>query len=721
MVPDPEFRFGYGPLLAQCPCQLSPVRVEPVWTVISHSPWQDQSGRYLGLIAFVNDITERRRLSDELQRREEQLAEAQRVAHLGSWEWNIAADELQWSDELYRIFQVPPGGFDGTIEGYLALVHPDDREMTSTMVNACLEGLPGFEFDQRIRSGPGQKVVWVRASGEVLRDDTGSPVLMRGTALNITAFKEAESELEAARDTALAALRAKSAFLATMSHEIRTPMNGVIGLADLLITTDLDERQRQYVSGVQTAGEALLAIINDVLDFSKIEAGRMELEVIDLEVTAVVEEVAGLLARQAHAKGIELITRCPGLSTTVRGDPSRLRQVLLNLTANAIKFTDAGEVVLSVRPEAAPDDSVDLTFEVSDTGIGISPEHQQHIFQPFSQVDASTTRRFGGTGLGLAISRQLVETMGGDLTVASRLGAGSEFRFTLHLPRGRVRNAAPPGSLAPLPEGLAVLVVDDNATNRLILHEQLVAWHLRPQLADNGPGALLQLHQAAAAGTPFPLALLDVNMPAMDGLELARRIKDSPELSGTHLVVLTSTDVTSAELDSAHIDAHLNKPVRSAQLHNCLSRVLQPAARPPCPDEPGFDERQQPDRGRVLVVEDNAINQLVARGLLDRLGFVSDLAGNGHEALAALERTPYAAVLMDCQMPEMDGYTATAEIRRREGAARHLPIIAMTAGALAGDEERCLAAGMDAYLPKPIDSLQLEAVLTRWVVSEPSV
>ena len=495
--------------------------------------------------------------------------------------------------------------------------------MTAAIVSACLDGLPGFEFDQRIGGGPGQKVVWVRASGEVLRDDTGRPLLMRGTALNITAYKEAESELEAARDTALAALRAKSAFLATMSHEIRTPMNGVIGLADLLIATDLDERQRQYVSGVQTAGEALLAIINDVLDFSKIEAGRMELEVIDLDVTAVVEEVAGLLARQAHAKGIELITRCPALSTTAArrpvaapagaAEPDRQR--------DQVHRRRRGRPVRAAR-RRPPDDAVDLTFEVSDTGIGISPDHQQHIFQPFSQVDASTTRRFGGTGLGLAISRQLVETMGGDLTVDSRLGAGSVFRFTVRLPRGRVRTVAPPGSLAPLPEGMAVLVVDDNATNRLILHEQLVAWHLRPQLADNGPAALRLLHEAAAAGTPFPLALLDVNMPAMDGLELARRIKDSPELSGTHLVVLTSTDVTSAELDSAHIAAHLNKPVRSAQLHDCLSRVLQPAARVPCPDEPAPTELQQPGRGRVLVVEDNAINQLVARGLLDRLGFV---------------------------------------------------------------------------------------------------
>jgi two-component system sensor histidine kinase/response regulator len=693
---------------------------EPVWTVISHSPWQDQNGAYLGLIAFVNDITERRRLSDELRRREEQLAEAQRVAHLGSWEWNIAADVLSWSDELYRIFQLAPGGFDGTFEGYLELVHPDDREMTAAIVSACLDGLPGFEFDQRIGGRSGQKVVWVRASGEVLRDGTGRPLLMRGTALNITAYKEAESELEAARDTALAALRAKSAFLATMSHEIRTPMNGVIGLADLLIATDLDGRQRQYVAGIQTAGDALLAIINDVLDFSKIEAGRMELEVIDLDVTQVIEEVAGLLARQAHAKGIELITRgCLDLSTPLRGDPSRLRQVLLNLTANAVKFTDAGEVVLSVQLAGASDEAVDLTFEVSDTGIGISPAHRQHIFQPFSQVDASTTRRFGGTGLGLAISRQLVETMGGALTVDSRLGAGSVFGFTVLLPRGEVRVAAPTRSPAPLPEGMSVLVVDDNATNRLILHEQLVAWHLRPQLADSGAAALRLLHEAAAAGTPLPLALLDVNMPTMDGLELARRIKDSPELSATRLVVLTSTDVTTAELGSAHVSAHLNKPVRSEQLHDCLSQVLQPAAPVPNPAEPAPTELHQPGRGRVLVVEDNAINQLVARGLLSRLGFEADLAANGQEALTALDRTAYAAVLMDCQMPVMDGYTATAEIRRREGGSRHIPIIAMTAGALAGDEERCLAAGMDAYLPKPINSTHLETVLTRWVSDGP--
>jgi CheY-like chemotaxis protein len=319
----------------------------------------------------------------------------------------------------------------------------------------------------------------------------------------------------------------------------------------------------------------------------------------------------------------------------------------------------------------------------------------------------------------LAISRQLVETMGGDLTVDSQLGAGSVFSFTVRLPRGHLRALPPLGSREPLPEGMSVLVVDDNATNRLILHEQLIAWHLRPQLVDSGAAALRILHEAAAAGTPFPLVLLDVNMPTMDGLELARRIKETSDLSRTRVVLLTSTDVTTAELDNAHVSAHLNKPIRSAQLRDCLSQVVQPAGRPPRPDQPGLRDPQQPGRGRVLVVEDNAINQLVARGLLDRLGFVADLAGNGHQALAALETAEYAAVLMDCQMPRMDGYTATQEIRRREGTRRHIPIIAMTAGALAGDEERCLAAGMDAYLPKPINSTHLENVLNRWVTADP--
>ena len=737
---------------------------EPVWSVVNHSPWLDADGTLRGLIAFVNDITERRRLSEALARREEQLAEAQRVARLGSWEWDVGSDLLTWSDELYRVFRLEHGEFGETLQAYLDLVHPDDRQLTAEVIRSSLGGRPTFEFEQRIQVPGRDDVVWVRTAGEVLLDDGGAPVRMRGTALDITAYKETEdrlrrarsryrllqtmaaaaneaqtlaevapisvrelcshlrwpagrvylvpdpdappvpagewyrselgpdsgsagrgdllaattalgeisqcaldavatgatrwspdpgedhgciplttcaipvrsrhevvavlefvvpadarrsealaicdevavqlgvvaerertnTELHAARDAALTALRAKSAFLATMSHEIRTPMNGVIGLAELLLASDLDERQRQYVAGVQTAGDALLTIINDILDFSKIEAGRLELEPTDIDVTQLVEEVAALLARQAQAKGLELITQTSrGIDTPVRGDPARLRQVLINLTGNAIKFTDHGEVLLSAQLVAetsevadtrdvnevveADQDAVAIRFEVADTGIGIDTTDQRLIFEPFTQADASTTRRHGGTGLGLAISRDLVESMGGRLQVDSRPGEGSRFGFTVRLPRSGVDVTGPESGPATPPwAGTPVLVVDDNATNRLILTEQLSGWGLAPQPADDGATALDLLQRAAVRKQPFPLALLDMTMPAMDGLELARRIGDDPALAGTQLVLLTSTDVTPHQLEGVGLAAHLNKPVRSAQLHDCLAEVLRP-------------------------------------------------------------------------------------------------------------------------------------------------
>ena len=525
----------------------------------------------------------------------------------------------------------------------------------------------------------------------------------------------ARSEARASRDVAMEASRAKSAFLATMSHEIRTPMNGVIGLTGLLLSTELDERQRQYARGVEVAGASLLTIINDILDFSKIEAGKLQLEIIDFNLLQVVEEAAELMAESAQGKDLELLAYCsPALPLSLRGDPSRLRQVLLNLASNAVKFTEHGEVVVSAHLEDLVGDELMVRFEVTDTGLGIAAPDQQRLFEPFSQADSSTTRRYGGTGLGLAICQQLVTAMSGTLGVTSTPGRGSTFWFTLPLRLALDPTVAPTRSTLEL-DGVRVLVVDDNQTNRLILTEQLGAWGMRPDMVADGPAALRLLEEAAGSQTPYSLAVLDLCMPGMDGLELATRITHHRELH-VGLVLLTSgPDVTVEEAAEAGIRARLTKPVHLSRLQAVLQDVLAQTG----PDGPELGTHSPPQtragRGHVLVVEDNEINQLVAVGILEHLGYSTEVVANGLEALTALERGRFAAVLMDCQMPEMDGYDATRELRLREGAGKRTPVVAMTAGVTQGERERCLAAGMDDYVSKPVNPDELETTLSRWL------
>ncbi|ABL80633.1 MULTISPECIES: response regulator [unclassified Nocardioides] len=532
----------------------------------------------------------------------------------------------------------------------------------------------------------------------------------------------ARRELAAARDVALEASRSKSTFLATMSHEIRTPMNGVIGLTGLLEATDLDERQRQYAEGVSSAANALMTIINDILDFSKVEAGRLDLETIDFDLVQVVEEVAELIAEPAQSKGLELLAYCsPELPTCLRGDPSRLRQVLLNLASNAVKFTARGEVLVRASleaslqdgPEAGAEAGVVVRFEVTDTGIGVEEADRERLFEPFSQADSSTTRRYGGTGLGLAISEHLVTAMGGQIGVDSRPGLGSTFWFTLPLGLAEDLSASTPRGTEDI-AGLRVLVVDDNQTNRMILHDQLTAWGLHVDLAEDGPHALAALADAHRTHHPFDLAVLDLCMPDMDGLELAHRISSDPTLTGLAMALLTSGgEISQTDARAVGITASMTKPVQLSRLRATLQDIIGTRR----PHTPLHIPTTPAGRGRILVVEDGEINQLVAVGILEHLGYTTDVADNGVTALSAMGRTRYDAVLMDVQMPGMDGYQATREIRRLEGDVHHTPIIAMTASATNDDRDRCLAAGMDDYISKPVNPHTLETVLSRWATS----
>jgi len=647
--------------------------------------------------------------------------EAQRIAKLGTWELDLGLGTIRWSDEVFRIAGMTPQAEAPNFEEYLKIVHPDDRAKLHDSLNSLLSSGEGYELELRHSRADGTYNYVITKAEPVYREGKITKII--GSVLDITERKHIEDMLRHAKETADAASRAKSEFLANMSHEIRTPMNAIIGLSRLTLKTSLEAKQRDYLEKVVASSDALLGVINDVLDYSKIEAGKLSLEEIPFSLDSVFRNVSALVSLKAQDKNLELLFHIrSAVPRNLVGDPLRLGQVLTNLVNNAVKFTEAGEIVVSVEAVQVQEERAQLRFQVRDTGIGIDPELQENLFDPFTQADDSMTRKFGGTGLGLAICKQLCELMGGHIWLESRLGQGASFYFDaifrLHLD----------SDIQPLPldrlAGVRVLVVDDNETARTVFSEILLHFGMRPETAEHGEQALEMLRRAQAENDPFRVVLLDWMMPGIDGIETARRIRQEDHPLGTMPAILMITAYSQEKLafeaEQAGIGHLLTKPISESTLHDAIvesllgddvageRRLYRQSAQDHCHDFGSL-------RGaRVLLVDDSPLNREVAIEFLNDTGLAIDEAVNGLDAVEKVFTGDYQLILMDIQMPEMDGITATRLIRS-DPHFRDLPIIAMTAHAMAGDRERSLEAGMNDHITKPINPEVLYAALEKWL------
>ncbi len=682
---------------------------------VSWSVLRDHAGNAQGVVGIHRDITAPKQMEQALRATQDRLKLAQSALSLGAWEVDLVSQTVECSEQLLHLYGIHQPRERLSLAEWHSYIHPDDRERKIAEVRAHFEEREPFDQQYRV-TWPDGSLHWFHSKALVIFDDQGRAVRVVGVDFDVTAHKRIEEELARAKEAAEAASRAKSEFLANMSHEIRTPLNGVVGMTDLALETELTAEQREYLTTVKLSADSLLTVINDILDFSKIEAGKLELDPTEFRLRDFIDETCRLLALRAHQKGLELVCDvAPSVPEWVLGDAARVRQVLLNLVGNAVKFTERGEVAVAVEHRPDDGDGVRLAFAVRDTGIGITPEQQKIIFQPFAQADASTTRRFGGTGLGLTICQRLVKLMGGSIAMESDAGKGSTFRFTVRV--DPIHNSSHEKIIEPAAlKGVPVLVVDDNATNRRILAETLSRWGMRPVVAD-GAAEALRLYRSA--GVPIPLVLADVHMPEMDGFELAAQIKrcqDAPTIvlmtSGSH-----ADDI--ARCRELKVDAYLTKPVAQKELQATILRVLQPRAAAGRSVLPAHGARlPQPHTAsgplRILLAEDNLVNQKVALRMLEHEGHSVMVVGSGLEVLTALDHEAFQLVLMDIQMPGMDGFEATIAIRERERfTGKRVPIMAMTAHAMTGDKERCLAAGMDGYIAKPVNKAELQEAISR--------
>ena len=692
------------------------------WMHARGSAERDADGNLLRMTGSIRDITEQKHAEEQLSAARTRLERAINGTQDALWEVELSTHQIWLAPRFAILLGYSPEEIANWTGGDIdEQTHAEDMPRVVDMRFRAMQlGVP-YDIEHRMRTKSG-RWIWAHVRGSLERDEDGNPVRIAGSMQDVTEAHDAREELVRATEAANAANRATSAVLANVSHEIRTPMNGIIGMTNLLLDTTLDRTQQEFAETVRSSADALLTVINDLLDFSKIEAGKLDIEVLEMDLRGNVEDISVMLGLQAASKHLEFVVDVrPDVPERVMGDTQRIRQCLINLVGNAIKFTRDGEVVVVVSTAGNENGKTVMRFEVSDTGIGLTPEAAQKLFQPFTQADSSTTRKFGGTGLGLSIAKRLIEMMGGVIGVHSVPDKGSTFWFTLPLEPviGETR-AAP--MLAGMHERTRVLIVDDNQTSRRVLSRQLTDAGYNTSTAESGKEALALLREQLALNRHFDVILCDFQMPGMDGATLGEHINADPNLSRAQLLLLTSMDRhdDALRLAAAGFSAYLTKPVRLRELLECLNRVLSREVerdhiRPLIARNSNKEQiAPQRYRGEVLLVEDNVVNQKVARRYLERMGLSVAIAGDGVEAVRAFQSARYDLVLMDLQMPVMDGLEATRRIRNLEGSRPRTPIVALTANAMAGQMERCLAGDMDGFLSKPLQIEALRATVARY-------